>query len=158
MTLYHGSYLAVEMPNISYSREKVDFGKGFYTTQIKEQAVRWSARFKRKKGQCVVSLYEIDKSELLNNSKILSFETYSDEWLDFILDCRRGNDTSDYDVVIGGVANDKVFDTIELFFEKLIDRAEAIERLRYESPNLQYCFRSQDIIDRYLKFVSSEEV
>jgi hypothetical protein len=156
MTLYHGSYLAVDSPDISHSREKVDFGRGFYTTPIKEQAVRWSSRFKRKRGQSIVSAYEIDEAELLNNSEILNFESYSDEWLDFILDCRRGQDTSDYDVVIGGVANDKVFDTIELFFENLIDKREALQRLRYETPNLQYCFRNQDIIDRYLKFISSE--
>ncbi|MDR3073460.1 MAG: DUF3990 domain-containing protein, partial [Deltaproteobacteria bacterium] len=45
------------------------------------------------------------------------------------------------DVVIGGVANDKVFNTIELFFDKL---------------NLQYCFRSQSTIDEYLTFIASE--
>ncbi|MCL1903287.1 MAG: DUF3990 domain-containing protein [Oscillospiraceae bacterium] len=156
MVLYHGSYLAVETPDISYSREKVDFGKGFYTTPIKEQAVRWSVRFKRKKGKSIVSVYEIDELELFQTSKILKFETYSDEWLDFILACRRGQNTSNYDVVIGGVANDKVFDTIELFFENLIDKKEAIERLRYEEPNFQYCFRTQSVIDKYLKFTSSE--
>ena len=156
MVLYHGSYLAVETPVLSYSREKVDFGKGFYTTPIKEQAVRWSVRFKRKKGKSIVSAYEIDELELLKTAKILKFETYSDEWLDFILACRCGQDSSDYDAVIGGVANDKVFDTIELFFENLIDKKEAIERLRYEAPNLQYCFRNQSVIDKYLKFISSE--
>jgi len=154
--LYHGSYLAVETPDISFSREKVDFGKGFYTTPIKEQAVRWSNRFKSKRGKSIVSAYELNEHELLKNSKILEFETYSDEWLDFILTCRRGEDTSEHDVVIGGVANDKVFDTIELFFENLIDKTQAIERLRYEAPNLQYCFRNQDVIDKYLKFISSE--
>ena len=60
------------------------------------------------------------------------------------------------DVVIGGVANDKVFNTIELFFDKLIDKPEAIKRLRYDKPNLQYCFRSQSTIDEYLTFIASE--
>jgi len=156
MIVYHGSYLIIEKPDISFSRVKVDFGKGFYTTPIKKQAVRWVSRFKRKKGQSIVSAYEVDELELRRNTKILEFETYSEEWLDFILACRRGQDTSDYDVVIGGVANDKVFDTIELFFDSLIDKKEAIKRLRYEAPNLQYCFRNQEIINKYLKFVSSE--
>ena len=52
-----------------------------------------------------------------------------------------GKDSTDYDLVVGGVANDKVFNTVELFFDGLIDKAEAINRLRYEKPNLQICFR-----------------
>jgi hypothetical protein len=51
MILYHGSYLAVEKPYIIFSRDNVDFGKGFYTTPIREQAVRWSERFKRRRGK-----------------------------------------------------------------------------------------------------------
>jgi hypothetical protein len=156
MILYHGSYLAVEKPDISFSRNNVDFGKGFYTTPIKEQAESWSNRFKRKHGQSVVSAYNIDESLLRNNALILEFDNYSDEWLDFIISCRRGETVGDYDVVIGGVANDKVFDTMQLYFDGLIDKAESIRRLRYEKPNTQYCFRNQIIIDKYLKFILSE--
>jgi hypothetical protein len=90
------------------------------------------------------------------HSSVREFVTYSDEWLDFILSCRSGEYGGDIDVVIGGVANDKVFNTIELFFDRLIDKAEAIKRLRYEKPNLQYCFRSQSAIDNYLTFMASE--
>jgi len=156
MILYHGSYLTIEKPNISFSRDNVDFGRGFYTTPIKEQAVNWSDRFKHKKGQSVVSAYEIDEYMLSKNATILEFATYSDEWLDFIVSCRRGENIGSHDVVIGGVANDKVFDTIQLFFDGLVDKSEAIKRLRYEKPNIQYCFRNQSIIDGFLKFVSSE--
>ncbi|MEG1780814.1 MAG: DUF3990 domain-containing protein, partial [Clostridium sp.] len=63
-----------------------------------------------------------------------------------------------YDVVIGGVANDKVFDTIELFFDGLIDKTVAIERLRYEKPNFQVCFCSQKVIEQYVRFIDSEVV
>ena len=67
----------------------------------------------------------------------------SEEWLNFILNCRSGKDSTDYDLVVGGVANDKVFNTVELFFDGLIDKMEAINRLRYEKPNLQICFRTE---------------
>ena len=67
-------------------------------------------------------------------------------------------DNTDYDIVIGGVANDKVFNTVELYYENLIDKAEAIKRLKYEKPNQQICFRSQEIMDRYLKFERSEQL
>ncbi len=59
------------------------------------------------------------------------------------------------DIVIGGVANDKVFNTVELFFDGLIDKKEAINRLRYDKPNLQVCFRSRKAIDEYLHFEGS---
>ena len=54
------------------------------------------------------------------------------------------------------VANDKVFDTIQLYLDGLIDKQESIKRLRYDRPNMQYCFRSQAVIDEFLEFVSSE--
>ena len=59
------------------------------------------------------------------------------------------------DIVIGGVANDKVFNTIERYLDRLIDKAEAIKRLRYEKPNLQVCFRTQEAIDEDLRFEGS---
>lgn len=63
-----------------------------------------------------------------------------------------GNDDSEYDVVMGGVANDKVFNTVELYFDGLIDKAEAIKRLKYEKPNFQIAFRTQEAIEQYLHF------
>ncbi len=67
-------------------------------------------------------------------------------------------DQSDYDIVIGGVANDKVFNTAELYTEKLIDKEEALGRLKYERPNLQIAFRSQEVIDGFLIFEGSYEL
>lgn len=74
------------------------------------------------------SLHITEKSVQIENND-------SEEWLDFILNCRSGKDSTDYDFVVGGVANDKVFNTVELFFDGLIDKTEAINRLRYEKPN-----------------------
>jgi len=156
MILYHGSHLIVEKPNTTFSRNNVDFGRGFYVTPFREQAVSWSARFKRRHGHSVVSSYELDENALIESASILKFDSYSDEWLEYIISCRRGEDVSDYDVVIGGVANDKVFDTIQLFLDGLINKEDSIKRLLYEKPNIQYCFRNQVIIDKYLIFISSE--
>lgn len=156
MILYHGSYIEIPKPDLSFSRNNVDFGKGFYTTPIYDQAVKWCGKFKRRQKDAVVSYYSFDDSAY-KNLKVLQFDTYSEDWLDFILSCRRGQDTTDYDIVIGGVANDKVFNTVELFFENLIDKKEAIKRLRYEKPNLQICFRSEKAVE-YLNFEGGERV
>lgn len=81
MILYHGSYSAIEHPDISFSRDYVDFGKGFYTTPIKEQAEKWCQRFIRKNKKGVVSKYVLDDS-IINKLKVLEFVAYDDKWLD----------------------------------------------------------------------------
>lgn len=157
MILYHRSYLEITHPDLSYSREKVDFGRGFYTTPLLGQAEKWCGKFKRRGKEGIISRYTFDE-KALKTLNIKEFESYSEEWLDFILACRNGKDIWKYDIVIGGVANDKVFNTIELYLDQLIDKTEAIKRLRYERPNLQVCFRTQEAIDGYLWFEGSEQV
>lgn len=156
MILYHGSYLEIKEPDLLHSRMDVDFGHGFYLTPLYEQAEKWCGRFKRRGKNAIISKYLYDES-MESKLKVLKFDSYSEEWLDFVLNCRRGKDTTDYDVVIGGVANDKVFNTIELFLDGLIDKGEAIKRLRYEKLNLQICFRTENAL-KLLQFEGSEKV
>ena len=105
----------------------------------------------------VISKYTFLESAL-KEMKTLYFDSYSEEWLDFIMNCRQERDKTDYDIVIGGVANDRVFNTVELYFNKLIDKKEAINRLKYNKPNLQICFRTQATIDRYLQYEGCEQL
>jgi hypothetical protein len=163
MILYHGSYAAVEAPDLSFSRKLVDFGAGFYTTPLRDQAISWSEHFKAKGKKAVVSSYgflQRPAEEVLPESiRILEFDNHSTEWLDFITACRLGEHLDKkWDLVIGGVANDKVFDTLQLYFDGLVSSEEAIRRLRYNKPNYQYCFKNQSLIDNYLHFIGSEEV
>lgn len=108
MKVYHGFWIEVSVPDLKHSRTDVDFGKGFYVTPIREQAVKWCGRFKRRGKQGIVTSYIFDDCAI-QNLNVLKFDSYSEEWLDFILNCRREKDSSDYDIVMGGVANDKVF-------------------------------------------------
>ena len=146
MILYHGSSLEIIVPDLNHSRQNVDFRRGFYVTHLYEQAEKWCGKFKRRGKNGVISRFSFDDSRE-SGLKTLKFDSYSENWLDFILNCRSGNDTTDYDLVVGGVANDKVFNTVELFFDGLIDKTEAISRLRYEKPNLQICFRTEKALE-----------
>ena len=157
MILYHGSYMEISNPDLIHSRPNVDYGRGFYTTPIYEQAVKWCGKFKRRSLDAVISIYEFNESAY-DKLNVLRFDSYSEEWLDFILTCRSGSDISSYDIVIGGVANDRVFNTVELYFENLINKTEAIKRLRYEKPNLQICFRTEKAIKGFLHFKGSEQL
>ena len=88
---------------------------------------------------------------------MLRFSDYSDAWLDFIVSCRSGKDATDWDLVIGGVANDRVFDTLEAFFDGFATRQQTIDKLRYEKPNMQICFRTMAALVT-LKYIGSETV
>lgn len=108
-------------PDLLHSRPNVDFGCGFYVTPLFEQAAKWCGKFKRRGKNGIISRYEYDENQE-TELKTLKFDSYSEEWLDFILNCRSGRDTTNYDLVIGGVANDKVFNTVELFWDGLLIR------------------------------------
>lgn len=45
MTVYHGSNQIVSIPDISYSKNFLDFGKGFYVTTFQKQAEKWTINF-----------------------------------------------------------------------------------------------------------------
>lgn len=154
MIFYHGSFLEVAEPDLTHSRLNLDFGRGFYVTPLYEQAVKWCSRFKQRRKAEVISQYNFEENRELE-LKILKFDSYSEEWLDFILNCRTGKDSTDYDLVVGGIANDQVFNTIELLFDGLINKTEAINRLRYEKPNLQVCFQTDKALS-LLHFEGSE--
>nr|WP_288684807.1 DUF3990 domain-containing protein [uncultured Anaerobutyricum sp.] len=156
MILYHGSFLEIVQPDLIHSRSNVDFGRGFYVTPLYDQAAKWCGKFKRRGKDGIISRYEFDESREVE-LKTLKFDSYSEEWLSFILNCRSGKDLTNYDLVAGGVANDKVFNTVELFFDGLIDKKEAINRLRYEKPNLQICFRTEKALS-FLHFEGSEKL
>ena len=155
MILWHGSNVAVSQPDTLHSRDRVDFGRGFYATPLREQAARLCARYVRLGEKGILSRYEFDEKAATGFS-CLSFPGYGDDWLSFVLKCRRGEDDTSFDIVRGGVANDKVFNTVELFFNGLLPREEALKRLRYEKPNEQICFRSQRAIDACLRFTGTE--
>ena len=156
MILYHGGAEEITQPDLLHSRKAVDFGAGFYVTPIYDQARRWSEKRKRRMGTAVVSRYEFDESAAAN-LKVLRFESYSEAWLDFIVCCRALKDDSDWDIVSGGVANDKVFDTLEAFFDGFATKAQTIDKLRMETPNMQLCFRTTAAL-LTLRFIWSERI
>jgi hypothetical protein len=161
MILYHGSCSAIEKPDLAFARERTDFGRGFYTTPIKEQAERWARRLSADKKAAVVSSYKFLErtDEDISSYRVLEFNAHSKKWLDFITANRIGPQPEEaWDLIIGGVANDKVFNTLELYFKGEYTEREAIRRLRYNKPNYQYCFKSKELIDCYLRYSGSEEI
>lgn len=156
MILYHGGTDEVSVPDLQHSRKAVDFGPGFYVTPIVEQALQWCEKRKRRVGHAAISRYSFDEVAA-TGLKVLKFDSYSEAWLDFIVSCRAEQDVSDWDIVCGGVANDKVFDTLEAFFDGFATKVQTIDKLKMRTPNMQYCFRTEASL-ALLKFVGSEGV
>jgi len=159
MKLYHGAKIVVDKPLVSYGRDNLDLGKGFYTTNLKEQAEKWVQRFILLGYKGIINIYDYNETEAKSKYRYRIFPQYNEEWLDFILACRSGSMIyQDYDIIEGGIANDKVFNTVELYFQNLIDKQAALSRLKFEKPNNQICFINQEVLDKVLHFDTSYEL
>lgn len=157
MRLYHASTIVIEKPDVLHSRDKLDFGRGFYLTMFREQAIRYAERFTRRGREAFVNEYELDEETPGYNVK--SFPSYDEEWLDYVALCRKGQQPEQaYDAISGGVANDKVFNTVDLYFAGIITKEEALGRLKYEKPNHQLCVLNGQMLDRHLHFINAEKV
>ncbi len=161
ITLYHGSYIEVPSPLVGLGRKKVDFGQGFYLTKLYNQAKAWAEAIAERKGrnkQPIVTEYTLDYTSIKKDGfRVKVFESYDLEWLEYVIDCRRGGEMQkQYDIVEGGVANDNVIDTVEDYENDIITAEQALGQLRYKKVNHQICILNQEIIDNYLIFKCSE--
>ncbi len=137
MKLFHASPAIVECPDVFHSREHLDFGKGFYLTALYEQARKYAERFIFHKGYAYINTYVLDGE--LTGFTTKKFDKYDVEWLDFVGKCRKGIRQQAFDIVEGGIANDKVFNTLDLYFAGNMSREDALVRLAFEYPNHQRC-------------------
>jgi hypothetical protein len=156
MILYHSSSEVVECPDTVHSRLYLDFGKGFYLTSYYEQARRYAKRFMRRGKDAWLNTYELIDN--LDGWNIRRFDSYDKAWLDFISMCRAGNDDTDYDMVIGGIANDKVILTLDRYFDGELTQEQALGLLKFEKPNIQYCIRSERMLKECLTYIKSEQL
>ena len=149
LLIMHGSAVQVPKPEIREARFHKDFGDGFYCTNIEAQAFRWATRF----GAGCISYYNYNpKPEL----KMQSFPQMTEEWLDFVADCRIGG-THDYDIVDGPMANDEVYNYVADFLTGVISRAAFWELAKFRYPTHQICFHTEKALET-LVFVTARKV
>jgi hypothetical protein len=155
--LYHGSNQLFEKVDLSKSRDRRDFGRGFYTTTLKEQAEHWARSIRLRLGGdgAYLYTYSFESSDQLRKKV---FSGLSVEWLELIKESRiYGGLRHDYDIVIGPVANDDTFRTITLYLEGDYTAKQAIEQLKYHKPNNQLSLHTEAALSR-LKFIGRDEV
>ena len=141
MTVYCGSYMPIENPEIRIERNTKDFGTGFYCTIIKEQAQRWAKRYDTK---------------IVSDLQIKEFKEMTDEWLDFIIDCRSGRKHS-YDIVIGAMADDQIYNYVSDYMDGSITREQFWVLAKFKYPTHQINFCTKEAL-KCLEYRGFEEV
>ena len=159
MILYHGSNMVVEQPKLIEQNRFLDFGYGFYTTTNKAQAKNFAQKVVvRRGGKPIVNVYELDENAYTDIIKIKRFSAPDEEWLDFVTAHRSGTyDGEGYDLIIGAVANDDVYRTLQVYSTGLLTKEQALEALKIKKLFNQYVFATYRAI-RLLKFVQAIEV
>lgn len=159
MIVYHGSSEIVKKPDTEHSLRPLDFGKGFYVTTVKAQAEKWARRKAAIFGtnKAIVNKYEMSDNFTSLNKK--QFDDDLSEWIDFVCDCRDGKDGyKAFDIILGKVANDKVFRVVDMYHQGIWSKERAIEEMKVYPNYDQIAFITQKAIDQLLTFVSYEEV
>ena len=153
MRIYHTSNVIVSKPDVYHSRQHLDFGMGFYLTPMEQQARDYGQRFIRRGEPAFMNVYDLSDEMIEVTRK--TFPSYDGEWLDFISACRKGLPHEKYDMIEGGIADDQVFDTVDLYLQGVYSREQALDQLQWKKPNHQLCITSQHVIDLYLRFIES---
>lgn len=156
MKVYHGSDTVVQKPRILHSKRRMDFGSGFYTTQSHTQAEKWARSVRRRRDSPEAFVTEFDYEEK-PGMNVLIFDGPSAEWFDFIIRNRKGTFTHDYDIIIGPVADDSVYDTLFLFESGYITREEAIRKLNSAKLDGQILFHTDKSLE-CITYIDSWEV
>lgn len=148
--IYHGSNVVVQEPKILINGHYKDFGYGFYCTNIEKQAKRWALT---KRGSSVVNKYDYLENKELS---ICVFPEMTEEWLQFVVDCRRGKEHN-YDIVEGPMADDQIWDYVEDYFSGNISKAAFWELVKFKYPTHQIVFCTEDAL-KTLHFEGSDNL
>ncbi len=147
--IYHGSYCEVQEPEIREGKYTKDFGVGFYCTILEEQAIKWAKKY----DTPIINKYEYEENKEL---KIKEFTVMTEEWLDFIIDSRNGI-KHDYDIVIGAMADDQVYNYITDLMAGTITREAFWELAKFRHPTHQIAFCTEKALN-CIRFIEAEKI
>jgi hypothetical protein len=157
MILYHGSNMEIEIIDLSKCKPFKDFGKGFYTTPLQEQAwtmAKRTARIYRTGNPCVTEFFLADN--LISELQIKRFDEPDNAWAQFVVNNRNHkfqniasldcNIDGKYDIVIGPVANDDIAALIDVYLTGLISDEALTKELTFRELSRQVSFHAEKSI------------
>ena len=159
MLLYHGSNTDIKSINLAMCRPYKDFGRGFYLTELKEQAAKMAARVSKiYGGKPIINVYGID-NEFLNDRSlnICRFaDAPSEEWARFVMNNRSRsfmdyasiecNLDNKYDIVVGPVADDDMAMLFRQYQNEFITFENLISGMTFRKTTNQYSFHTERAI------------
>lgn len=147
--LYNGCYCAVKTPKIIKDKFNKDFGTGFYCTILENQAKKWAQKY----DTPYLNKYEYNENPKLN---IKEFTLMTEEWLDIIIACRNGKKHK-YDIVIGAMADDPIYNYISALMTHEITRDAFWELAKFNHPTHQIVFCTDEAL-KCINFIGAEEI
>lgn len=158
MICYHGSDTIVDTPKILEAKRPLDFGGGFYVTTSRQQAKSWAIKvaYRNNSNHRCVNKYTFDETGAKANLTVIHFDIADEKWLDFICDNRSGKSTGEYDIVIGPVADDRVYRVVVEYENGDLDKETALKNLKTEALCDQILFHTPRSLE-YLKYIDTED-
>ena len=147
MIIYHGSNCDFNDIDLSKSKDKRDFGKGFYLTTDWQQAEDWARKLFRRYGGAGIFVYEYTFEPNLYLSNKHFGDIANEEWLTMIKENRKnGGIQHNFDVVQGKVADWLAAAVISDFIDGIYTIPETIIRLKTENLIDQLSFHTSKAI------------
>ncbi|MCR4950426.1 MAG: DUF3990 domain-containing protein [Solobacterium sp.] len=138
LRLYHTGFQVIEKPDLLAGRKNADFGQGFYLSNNEEFSRRWA---RQHKGMTTyLNTYELDPEGL----RIKRFVRDA-EWFEYIFANRadRPDQLTDYDVIMGPIANDTIYDTWGILTSGWLSSEQALRVLKKGNPYEQIVIKSE---------------
>jgi len=159
MMLYHGSNMEIDAIDLDKCRPYRDFGKGFYTSPVLEQAWAMAKRAVRinRKGIPCVTAFSFDDNLLSDTAlSVKRFTGPDSEWARFVINNRNRkysdvqnpdcNTDSKYDIVVGPVANDDIAALMDVFLAGLLSDEALAKELTFRNLSTQISFHTKNSI------------
>jgi hypothetical protein len=157
--LYHGSNIEIERVDLTQCRPFKDFGRGFYTTPLKEQAREMAKRTVRiyKEGTPCITEFFFDEKILEDKQfNIKRFKEPNFEWAQFVVNNRnhnyqdiasfKCNVDGKYDIVTGPVANDDITALINVCLAGILSDEALVKELTFRELSGQISFHSEKAV------------
>lgn len=144
--LFHGSDAVIQKPDLTVGRENVDFGRGFYLSADFTASAKWACR----RTNAVCNNYELNLSGL----RIYEF-ALDKTWLDFVV-CHREVETptgklaeiAQYDVLIGAIADDRLYQTLEMYVDGFVAADKAVEIMNCMDYGTQIVLKTEKAVNQ----------
>ena len=156
LMLFHGTNILFNVVDLEKSKNKRDFGKGFYTTTLELQSKSWAENMFIRYGGNGIYVMTF-KLKDISNLQIKEFNGLDEEWLNMIKNNRlNGGIQHNYDVVIGPVADDNTMRTVALYVEGIYDEEMALKQLKFSKSNNQVSLHTSKALSR-LEFIGRDD-